>query len=110
MATQTIEPTTKLAENDPVTQVVSPETETLSPYFGSMAPVQTEEAREMGQAASAFEESAYTAGQMPKECFLGTIGKQMVRFYDWLTGPPQTDLDRAATAHIKAKNCWTKHW
>ena len=110
MAMQTIERPTALAENDPVTQVIPPESKILSPYVGPATPIETEEAAEGRQAAAAFEWSSYPPGQMPKDRFLATIWRQMVRFYDWLSGPPITERDRTMAVHAMAKHNWTNYW
>ena len=110
MAMQTIERPTALAGNDPVTQVIPPKSKLLSPYVAPATPIETEEAVEERQAAATFEGSAYPSAKMHKDRFLATLWKQMVRSYDWLSGPPPTQRDLAMAAHIRAKHDWTNYW
>ncbi len=103
MATQAIDRLTELAEVGENTQVIPAQDTTEVGYQEFFAPTVLEEARVSTEVAITKPEPVHQDG------FLVRLGRLLVAFNDWLSGPPMSERDPLDRAIHQEEIQWYRH-
>ncbi len=110
MATQTIEPNKELKEASMTTLVAPDHSETRTVYSEDLSPVEAverllqvisqleEELEEEIEITDTAEVMTYVPAPIHRDGLLVGAARQVVAFFDWLSGPPMSDRDRVRCA------------
>ncbi len=106
MATQTIEPNKELKEASMTMLVAPSHSETSTVYAEPLSPVEAVQRliqhlgylEEQQEIRAQAEMATYVPAPTHRDGLLVSTARQIVAFYDWLSGPPMSDRDHVRCA------------
>ena len=106
MATQTIERNKQLNEASVTTQVARSQSKTRKVYPEPLSPTEAVQGLiqvighpgEEKEISTTAEMVTYAPAPIHRDGLLVSVARQLVAFYDWLSGPPMSDRDRIRSA------------
>ena len=101
MATRTSERNNELKEASMTTLVAPSQSKTRPVYPEPLSPMEAVQVEEEKEITAPAEMVTYAPAPIHRDGLLVSTARQIVAFYDWLSGPPLSDRDRIKSAIAK---------